>query len=134
MMLDRKVSIGVSLLGCGLIVLGAFLPIIDFLVKINWLDVEGSDIYIILAMAAVSVPLIYFGQVRFLAITGLIALGVIVINFIDVQDTFGSDAIAFEGWASLTAGAILLIIMGVIDFVQRRGKAKNTREMPEVTA
>lgn len=133
MMLDRKVLIGVSLLGCGLIVLGAFLPIIDFIEKINWLDVEGSDIYIILAMAGLSLPLIAFGQFRFLFFTGLIAIGIVVINYMDIQDVFGSDAIALEGWASLFAGSALLIVMGLVDFVQRRG-AKNKGAMPEVAA
>ena len=132
--MNRKVLLGLSLFACVFIIAGAFLPIVDLAgFTMSWMDTEGADIFIIMGMAVLSLPAIYFGQYRALILTGLIAFGITFVNFLDFQELFG-DSVSFLGWGALFAGSALLTVIGVIDFAQRfSGKSKN-EQMIETTA
>lgn len=132
--MNRKVLLGLSLFACVLIIAGAFLPIVDLSgFTMSWMDAEGADIFIIMGMAVLSLPAIFFGQYRVLILTGLIAFGITFVNFLDFQELFG-DSVSFLGWGALFIGSALLTVIGVIDFAQRlSGKSKN-EQMIETAA
>lgn len=111
-------------IGAALLLVGAFAPVINVPIvgAINLM--QGSDGYIIIGLAMLSGIILLVNKRKWLWVTGIAALGIIIAKFITLINKIGSlddngnkfseamsNAISMQwGWAALVIGAILLII------------------------
>lgn len=113
-----------GLIGVGLLLIGAFAPVVSVPIIGSVNLTQGTDGYIIVGLAVVSGILILLNKVKWLWGTGLLSLGVIIVNFINIKSKLGEMAgrggefgeammksISMQwGWILLVVGAILLIV------------------------
>lgn len=113
-----------GLIGTVLLLIGAFAPVISVPIIGSVNLTQGTDGYIIVGVAVVSGILVLLNKVKWLWGTGLLSLGVIIVDFITIKNKLGGmagrggelgEAIAKSismqwGWILLLIGAILLMI------------------------
>lgn len=116
-----------GLIGAVLLLIGAFAPVVSVPIIGSVNLTQGTDGYIIVGLAVVSGILILLNKVKWLWGTGLLSLGVIIVNFINIKSKLGGIAgqggefgeammksVSMQwGWILLVVGAILLIVAAV---------------------
>ena len=112
-----KVALG----SCLALILGCFAPIVSvpFLGNVNFYSDGHGDGVFVIGLAVISLFFILIRKYRYLLITGLLSLVIIVYDFSNIQNVIGGNQISRSmiqmgwGWIFLFGGAIFLAISGL---------------------
>lgn len=119
--LDLKMGLAVA--GGVLSIIGCMLPVVSVfgIASVKFFS-EGRDGILIAVLVVISVLLVVFNKWRFLTLTGVLCLGIIVINYLDITGNEFADLFSIEwsGWVVMTLGAAGMIASGVVAFMERR--------------